>query len=191
MPLVTANRICVKMFSANHCAYLCLLLTINNANMPQSLFHLNGLIMIDAVWAWAVLGVILLSVEMAIGSFDILWFGIAAICVAIALWLFPEMPSAAQYMMFAALSLVSLGVWRFHYKKTDANSRVGQAQGEEIGRIGIVTAACGPNQNGKIRFTQGLMGAREWTAVSHEAITENTEAKVIAVEGNALRIKPI
>lgn len=147
--------------------------------------------MIDAVWAWAILGIILLSIEMAIGTFDILWFGIAAICVAIALWLFPDMLPATQYIMFAALSLISLGIWRFHYKKTETHSRVGQAQGEEVGRIGIVIAACGPNQNGKIRFAQGLMGDREWTAVSNETITENTEAEVVAVEGNALRIKSI
>jgi membrane protein implicated in regulation of membrane protease activity len=147
--------------------------------------------MIDAVWAWAILGVILLTVEMAIGSCDILWFGIAAVCVAIAMWFFPGMSSASQYMMFAALSLISLSVWRVYYKKNDTHSRVGQAQGEEIGRIGIVIAACGPNQNGKIRFAQGLMGAREWTAVANETIKEQTEAEVIAVEGNALRIKPI
>jgi membrane protein implicated in regulation of membrane protease activity len=94
-------------------------------------------------------------------------------------------------MMFAALSLISLSIWRVYYKKNDTHSRIGQAQGEEIGRIGIVIAACGPNQNGKIRFAQGLMGAREWTAVANETIKEQTEAEVIAVEGNALRIKPI
>jgi inner membrane protein len=147
--------------------------------------------MIDPVWAWAILGIILLSIEMAIGTFDILWFGVAALCVAIALWLFPAMPSAAQYIMFAALSLMSLAIWRTHYKKTETHSRVGQSQGEEIGRTGIVIAACGPNENGKIRFTQGLMGAREWTAISNEPIAKNTEAEVITVEGNALRIKPI
>jgi len=153
--------------------------------------HLNGAIMIDTVWAWAILGIILLSIEIAIGSFDILWFGIAALSVAIALWLFPEMNTATQYVMFASLSLLSLGLWRFHYKKTETHSRVGQSQGQEVGRIGMVITACGPNQNGKIRFVQGLMGDREWTAVSSETITENTEAEVVAVEGNALRIKSI
>ncbi len=147
--------------------------------------------MIDPVWAWAILGMILLSIEMAIGSYDILWFGIAAICVAIILSLFPDMTPAAQYIMFAALSLISLSIWRFHYKKTESHSRVGQAQGEEIGRVGIVTSACGPNETGKIRFTQGLMGAREWAAVSNEDIAKDTEAEVVAVEGNALRIKSI
>ncbi|PCI54022.1 MAG: hypothetical protein COB34_08000 [Methylophilaceae bacterium] len=147
--------------------------------------------MIDAVWVWGALGLILLSVEMAIGTFDILWFGIAALCVAFAMWLFPNMPHAAQYMMFAVLSLTSLAIWRVHYKKTETHSRVGQAQGQEIGRVGTVITTCEPNQNGKIRFSQGLMGDREWTAVSDEVINEGTEATVLAVEGNSLRIKAI
>jgi len=147
--------------------------------------------MIEAVWVWGALGLILLSVEMAIGTFDILWFGIAALCVSFVMWLFPNMPHAAQFVMFAVISLTSLAIWRFHYKKTETHSRVGQAQGQEIGRVGTIIKACGPNQNGKVRFTQGLMGDREWTAISDEVINEGTKATVIAVEGNALRIKAV
>lgn len=147
--------------------------------------------MIEPVWLWAILGVVLLSVEMAIGTFDILWFGIAALCVAVVMWLFPNMSMAAQFTMFAALSLISLATWRLHYKKNEKHHRVGQAQGQEIGRVGTVIAVCGPNKNGKIGFAQGLMGAREWVAVSDEEINKGTEAEVVAVEGNSLRIKPI
>lgn len=35
------------------------------------------------------------------------------------------------------------------------------------------------------------MGAREWTAVSDEAINVGTEASVVSVEGNTLRIKAV
>lgn len=147
--------------------------------------------MIDAIWVWGALGLILLSVEMAIGTFDILWFGVAALCVAITVWLFPNMPQSIQFIMFAIISLSSLAVWRLYYKKNETHSRVGQAQGQEIGRVGTVIETCGPNQNGKIRFGQGLMGAREWSAVSNELINTGTEAEVVAVEGNALRIKAV
>ena len=147
--------------------------------------------MIEAMWVWGSLGLILLSIEMAIGTFDILWFGIAAICVAVMMWLFPTTPHAIQYTIFAALSLTSLAIWRLYYKKTETHSRVGQSQGLEIGRIGTVIEACSPHQNGKILFSQGLMGAREWTAISNEELAIGTEAKVVAVEGNALRINAV
>ena len=78
---------------------------------------------------------------------------------------------------------------RIYNKKTETHSRIGQSQGQEIGRLGKVIEACGPSQTGRIQFAQGLMGAREWTAVSDETIEAGAEANVVAVEGNALRIK--
>jgi membrane protein implicated in regulation of membrane protease activity len=145
--------------------------------------------MIDAMWTWGVLGLILIAVEMATGTMYVLWFGISALCVAIAIWLFPAMPVAIQFAIFAALSIGSLAIWKLNYKMTETHSRIGQAQGEEIGRIGTVIMTCSPNQNGKIQFTQGLMGSREWPAIASETITEGTQARVIAVEGNTLRIQ--
>ena len=147
--------------------------------------------MIDGMWVWGAIGLVLLAVEMTTGTFYVLWFGIAALCTAIAVWMFPNTPHALQFVMFAALAISSLAIWKLNYKKTETHSRVGQAQGEEIGRVGTVFEACGPNQNGKIRFTQGLMGAKEWAAISNQTISKNTEARVVAVEGNMLRIESL
>ncbi|HAF00568.1 MAG TPA: NfeD family protein [Methylophilaceae bacterium] len=143
------------------------------------------------MWIWCALGLILLATEMALGTIYLLWFGISALCVAIAMWVFPNTPQALQFVMFAGLSISSLAIWKLNYKKTETHSRVGQAQGEEIGRIGKVTEPCGATQVGKIQFTQGLMGAREWPAVAEDAIEAGVDAMVVAVEGNALKIKKI
>lgn len=148
--------------------------------------------MTEAVWAWAVLGIILLAVEiMVAGTLYALWFGIAAFCVAGLLWLLPETSYAVQFLVFAVLSLGSLAIWRRFYKKTETHYRVGQAQGEEIGRVGEVVVATGPNQGGTIRFAQGLMGSREWVAFSDAPIEVGAQASVVAVEGNTLRITRI
>lgn len=147
--------------------------------------------MMDAMWAWGAVGLVLLAVEMATGTFYVLWFGVAALCVSIAMWLFPSISTAIQFAMFAVLSLGSLAIWRLNYKKTSTHSRVGQAQGEEIGRTGTVIESCSPSQMGKIRFTQGLMGSREWAAVSNITIESGSNARVVAVEGNALRIEAV
>jgi len=148
--------------------------------------------MIEAMWVWAVLGIVLLAVEIMItGTIYTLWFSISALCVAIMLWLFPGTSYAVQFTVFAALSLGSLAIWRRHYKKTDTSYRVGQAQGEEIGRVGTVIIATSPTHNGTIRFAQGLMGSREWTALSDEPIEVGVDATVVAVEGNMLRIAKI
>ena len=147
--------------------------------------------MIDAMWMWGVLGLVLLAIEMGTGTIYILWFGIAALCLSIATWVFTTIPVAIQFAIFAALSIGSLAIWKLNYKKNETHSRVGQAQGEEIGRVGTLIEACSPSQNGKIQFTQGLMGSREWPAIASETILEDAQARVVAVEGNALRIQRI
>ena len=148
--------------------------------------------MTEAVWAWAILGSILLAVEiMVAGTLYALWFGIAAFCVAGLLWLVPDTSYAVQFLVFAVLSLGSLTIWRRFYKKTETHYRVGQAQGEEIGRVGEVVADTGPTQAGTIRFAQGLMGSREWVAFSDAPIEAGAQASVVAVEGNTLRISRI
>lgn len=145
--------------------------------------------MSEIIWAWAIVGLVMLVAEiMVAGTLYALWFGIAAFCMAGLMWLIPELPYAVQFIIFAVLSLGSLAIWRRYYKKTDVNYRVGQAQGEEIGRVGLVMTATSPSQNGTIRFTQGLMGSREWAAISDEPIAAGCQATVVAVEGNMLRI---
>ncbi len=142
----------------------------------------------EPMWMWAAVGIILLAVEMATVTFYVLWFGVAALCVAVAMWFFPNMSEAAQYTSFAILSLGSLAIWRLNYKKTSTDTRVGQSQGDEIGRIGTVIETASLKQNGKIRFAQGLMGSREWAAIADETIEAGSDASVVAIVGNALKI---
>lgn len=143
----------------------------------------------EASSIWGIVGLVLLGTEMATGTLYILWFGISALCVAAALLIMPGLPISVQLVMFAALSLSSLAIWKLHYKKDGHNLRVGQSQGDEIGRVGTITEAVGPRQNGKITFAQGVMGSREWTAIADHEIAVGDDAAILRVEGNALRVQ--
>lgn len=145
--------------------------------------------MIETMWIWGTIGLILLAAEMVTTTFYIMWFGVAALILAVLTWVMPEISVAIQLFLFAILSIGSLFIWRTYYKKTSIDSRVGQAQGEEIGRIGVIIEPVSPTQNGRIQFTQGLMGSREWVAVCNKPIETGTKAVVVAVEGNSLRVK--
>ncbi|MGB4812635.1 MAG: NfeD family protein [Methylophilaceae bacterium] len=146
--------------------------------------------MMQPMWIWAAIGLILLAAEMATGTFYVVWFGIAALIVALITWLMPDISVGMQLVLFAILSMGALFIWRNYYKKVETHSRVGQAQGEEIGRVGSITLSVSPTQNGKIQFAQGVMGSREWIAIADENIEAGAQAIVIAVEGNTLRVKP-
>ena len=145
--------------------------------------------MLDIMWIWGIVGLVLLSAEMLLGTMDALWFGIAAVVLAVLTWLFPHMPWPLQLFLFSALSLGALFLWRRHDKGTSTDLHIGQSQGDEIGRVGIIIEAVGPRQNGRIRFSQGVMGSREWAAVADEEIEADAEAAIVAIEGNRLRVK--
>jgi len=145
--------------------------------------------MFEPIWAWGILGLILIAIEMATGTFYILWFGISALCMSAALLLFPSMSAVMQFFLFAALSLSSVAIWKLHYKKTGPDLRVGQSQGDELGRIGIIIEPVSPRKNGRIQFAQGVMGSREWAAISDDELEAGVDAVVVRVEGNALRVK--
>lgn len=146
--------------------------------------------MIDVIWIWGALGLILLAAEMATGTIYFLWLGISALCMAVTMWLFPSLSVGFQFILYSALAISSLAIWKLHYKKTEINHRIGQSQGEEIGRVGTIIETCDPKQNGKIRFAQGVMGSKEWTAISDATIEPGQDARVVAVMGNALKVTP-
>ena len=145
--------------------------------------------MLDIMWIWGILGLVLLGVEMLTGTMYVLWFGVAAILLAILTWLAPAMPISLQLFLFSGFSIVSLILWRRNYKKNSTDLHIGQSQGDEIGRVGTIAETVSPKQAGRIQFTQGVMGSREWAAVSNEEIEAGAEAVIVAVEGNSLRVK--
>jgi len=123
-------------------------------------------------WIWGILGLTLLGVEMLTGTLYILWFAVAALLLSLVTWLYPAMPMTWQLLV---------------YNERDYN--VGQSQGDEIGLVGEVIATILPHQAGRIRFAQGVMGSKEWNAVSDQTIEIGQQATIVAIEGNALRVK--
>jgi membrane protein implicated in regulation of membrane protease activity len=55
-------------------------------------------------WYWIVFGVLLMLSEIALASFFVLWFGVAAIIVGVVMLAFPGMPLAAQILLWTILS---------------------------------------------------------------------------------------
>lgn len=146
--------------------------------------------MIEPIWLWGILGLILLAMEMATETFYILWLGIAALTVSLCLYFFPQMHAGIQFLLFAVQSLGSLGIWKTYYKKSpDIDLKIGQSQGDEVGRVGTIVESVNRKQNGRIQFAQGVMGSKEWTAISEEQLEVGTEAEVTAIVGNALTVK--
>jgi inner membrane protein len=59
-------------------------------------------------WIWLAVGLGLAAVEMVSQTFVLIWFGLAAIIVGLAVWLMPGLDASAQYVAFGALSMLLL-----------------------------------------------------------------------------------
>ena len=144
----------------------------------------------DIMWIWCSLGLVLLCLEMMSGTLYLLWPGVAAFAMALLAWLLPSFSQAAQIGIYAIFCVLAVALWRKREKARPA-PRVGQAQGEEIGRQGTIIVAVSPLQAGRIHFSQGVMGSKEWSAVADVEIAAGQPASIIAVEGNSVRVAPL
>ena len=147
--------------------------------------------MLEPAWMWAILGLLLLGTEMLSGTFYILWFGVASLCVALMLFIWPTTPFTVQLLAFSVLSITSLAVWRIKYSSKQPASRIGQSHGDAIGQIGKVTEAVSPQQLGRIVFTLPVMGSREWVILSEDSIEAGSGAEISGIEGNYLRVRAL
>jgi len=72
---------------------------------------MNGLEQI-VFWHWWILAGVLLILELSSPAFFFLWIGIAAVFVGFIMLLFPSMGVEIQLVLFGALSVVAVLLWR-------------------------------------------------------------------------------
>lgn len=136
-------------------------------------------------WHWWALGGLLVIIEAFAPGFALLWLGIAAGLVGLALFVWPELTLEIQFLIFAALSVVSVVGWRWLQKarpiETDQpnlNRRGAQYVGR---RIGLVT----PIVNGRGR---AKLGDSSWTVTGPELPAGET-VEVVGVDGVVLEVR--
>ncbi len=78
---------------------------------------MNWLLSLSA-WHWFSLAVVLLIIEMLVGSYYLLWICFAAALTAAAVWLF-EFGWQIQFAVFTAVSIASVLIWREYDKRRD------------------------------------------------------------------------
>ena len=104
-------------------------------------------------WHWLVLGMVLIGFEIFIPSFTVLWFGLGALVVALALLVSPDLPMGWQLFSWAILSTAFALAW-FKYlrpKMTD-KTNAGIAREAIVGEMGMVIKAPSDGTRGRVRF---------------------------------------
>ncbi len=138
-------------------------------------------------WSWWILAIVLVVLEVFAPGTFFLWLGIAAAVVGALLLLAPGMGWEYQIVIFAAISVASILIWRQYFRKhpvaTDqpALNRRGE---QYIGRI-FTLAEPIVNGQGKIRVDD-----TSWKVLGDDC-SAGSRVKVIGVNGVQLRVETI
>ena len=139
-------------------------------------------------WHWMVLGLCLAMTELAVPAFFIIWFGIGAIGVGIALLITPTLAVATQMLIWAGLSSILVVFW-FRYLKPKTRTAVGTSAANVTGEIGILVSDLGPNSRGHVRFQKPVLGSDNWECYADTKIKAGERVRLVVVEGNFIKVE--
>ena len=138
-------------------------------------------------WHWIVGGLVLVLAELVIPSFFIVWFGLGALLTGLLTLAF-GLALTAQLATWTLASLAMVVLWFRVFRQSFVKTRIGTADGEVVGEIGLLVSAVAPFQRGKVRFQRPVLGSEEWICLADTAIAAGERVKVVAVEGSFLKV---
>ena len=142
-------------------------------------------------WHWAVAGIVLILAELAVPAFVLIWFGLGALLLALILAVHADIALTAQLAIWLIASVVMVALWFRVFKPGQHKTRIGTADAEVIGEVGLLTRAVAPFEKGEVRFQKPLLGTDVWPCIADETIDAGQRVKVLAVEGSFLKIAKI
>lgn len=143
-------------------------------------------------WHWLALGLMLLSLEMMLGTFDLLWISIAAGLTSAFTAIAPDGIAGwqGQLVVFAvastALFIVGRTLFRQMRENVEEHPTLNKRMAGTLGQRGIVAED----------FSGGIgrvkLGDTVWSAQSVDGANLASGAAVVveATEGNMLKVKP-
>ncbi len=142
-----------------------------------------------AWWHWLVLGMVLVGLEMTVPTFFLIWFGLGALLVGVAMLV--TAPSfALQLVLWAVSSMAMMGIWLKWFKNPN-RTRAGQAKEGVMGITGLMTRPITDTGNGEILFQRPVLGADRWPVVADAPIEAGVKAKVVDVLGQTLKVEKV
>ena len=140
-----------------------------------------------AYWHWVVFGVVLMLGEIALSTFFILWFGVAAIIVGVVLLAWPTLDVNWQIFIWTVLSVILAILWFKYLKPLSVDrTKAGLSREAVVGEIGHVIQVPHDQRRGVMRFSVPVLGADEWQIMSTDELAEGDRVQVREVSGNTL-----
>lgn len=143
-------------------------------------------------WHWVVLGVALMLSEIALTTFFILWFGMAAVMMGGVLYLVPGLDLTWQILIWTLLSSGLAFFWFKYLKPLSIDrTKAGLSREAIVGETGQVISVPREGMRGKLRFPAPILGADEWLIISQDSLAEGDRVRVKDVSGNSLIVEKV
>lgn len=139
-------------------------------------------------WHWAVLGIALILSELAVPAFVLIWFGLGALLLALLMSVFSSMSATTQIALWVAGSLAFVVLWFKIFKPGLHKTRIGTADANVMGEVGLLVRDVAPFEKGSVRFQKPLLGSDTWECIADESIRGGDRVRVLAVEGSMLKV---
>jgi len=134
---------------------------------------------------WLIFGILLLVFELATPGFVAMFFGMAALTVALITWLIP-LGQIVPWLLFAALSVIYILLLRKVLKNIFLGDKDSMDRLEDsfIGKYANVTVAIAPGRPGKVDFS-----GCSWEAESESDIEVGERVKICAKNNLTLTVQ--
>lgn len=139
-------------------------------------------------WAWMVLGIGLLGVEMFVidAQFYLVFIGLSAAVVGLLGLFGVDLPNWAEWLIFSALAVAAMVSFRRRLYETVRNRGGHVEERLTVGDRVVATVRIEPGQNGRVEYRGTSWSARN-TGVA--AIEAGREAVIAEVDGLTLHVK--
>ena len=139
-------------------------------------------------WAWVVLGAVLLAIELALvdAQFYLLFVGAAALVVGTLGVIGIDMPTWAQWIAFAVLSIAALTVFRrkiYDLTRVHGERITTGPAGEEV----IIPVELQPGDTCRVEYRGSTWSAKN---KSEHPMAADTRAKIVDIDGLTLHVRP-
>jgi membrane protein implicated in regulation of membrane protease activity len=139
-------------------------------------------------WAWMVLGIGLLGVEMFVidAQFYLVFIGLSAAIVGL-LGLFGlELPTWAQWLVFSALAVAAMLAFRRRLYELVRNRSGHVDERLTVGDRVLISSRLEPGQSGRVEYRGSTWSARN---TGDSAIDAGREAVIAEVNGLTLHVR--
>jgi membrane protein implicated in regulation of membrane protease activity len=142
-----------------------------------------------AWWTWCLLGTLLFAIELGAvdAQFFLVFAGLAAVAVGIIGLVGLDLPSWAQWLSFAVLSIVAMFTVREQLYARLMNRPMGKVSTDVDQRI-VISQELAPGKSCRIEYR-----GSGWTAlnIGDQVIPPGGAARIDSIEGLTLRVRAV